>query len=225
MISELSPAGRKVLNSYLSLPLPGLATNCPYYNNKRKRVRMGLRVEIGKGSPKEIAEEATLYSLKEKVDLSKMTAEQIRSYLVEHNLGIDCSGLAYHILNAEFLSKHNKELGVVLNYPFTNGLLSRLGRYLRGRYAENVDVKTLAHDSNSRPIEYSELKATDILVRLPKNEKDRDHVLLVSKTDDQNIWVGQSVELPSDGRLGHGVREEIFNNATEYQARRLNCLA
>ena len=225
MTSTLSQGARAVLDKYLKLPLPGVEISCPYYNNDRQRVRMGLRAQIGKGSPEEIADEALLYSLREKFDIAKMSGDEKKAFLVDHNLGIDCSGLCYHILNAELKQKGLGNLGSRLDYPYASGLLVSLGRYIRQRYAENTDVKTLAHAANSQPIPFENVRAGDFFVRVVKAQNERDHVMLVTKTDGQTIYCAQSEARPSDGRLGHGVREDAAPDLSSFEARRLNCLA
>jgi hypothetical protein len=225
MASALSDKARAVLEGYLRLPLPGESSNCPYFNNDRLRLRMGLRAQIGKGSPQEIADEAILYSLREKVDLSRLRAEGLKRFLVDHNLGIDCSGFAYHVLCAESLARGEGSLSHYLNFPFANSPLTRLGRFLRQRYAENTDVKTFAHESNSGHITKEHVQAGDILTRTGGLGGLRDHIIVVTKVENVTIWIAQSEARPEDGRLGHGVREEVWNSTEGFEFRRLHRLS
>ena len=212
------------MDQYLDLPIPGVSIKCPYYNNKRLSVRNGLRVLIGKGSPGEIAEEVTLCALKEKVELAMLSMDTKSQFLIDHNIGIDCSGLVYHVLDAEAKARGKGSLGSFLKFPFSRGLLARMGRFLRRRYAENTDVKTFAHEDNSHPVKWSDIRAGDILIKTYTGGGDgeRNHILLVTKTDGNQVWVAQSVAKPKDGRLGHGVRDELLEERGDLMPRRLN---
>ena len=48
--------------------------------------------------------------MREKVDISKMDEDQLKKFAVEHNIGIDCSGLVYYILDAELKAKGKKPI-------------------------------------------------------------------------------------------------------------------
>src|SRR3989344_7810930 len=122
----------------------------PYYNNARVAVR-GLRVMRGKGSPEEIKDEALLYALREKVDLKMLTSETYKKFLVDHKLGIDCSGLAYHVLDAESRARGLGTLQHKLHFPFAN-ILTRINMFVFNKYVENAGVRTFASDSNSKEV-------------------------------------------------------------------------
>ena len=224
MIKELSKEARLVLEGYLILPLPGESVTCPYYNNARNHVRMGLRAQIGKGSPEEIADEALLYAIREKLDLEILKPSMRKQFLLDHNLGIDCSGLVYHILAAETQARGLGGISQLLKFPYASGFWARLGRFMRKRYAENTDVKTLSHENNSRPVSKIEIQPGDILVSLKNNSLQQDHVVVVTKVDGEKIWVAQSELRPKDTSLSLGVREEILTSLDALSPRRMNWL-
>ena len=101
----LSKNAIKTIHQYKHLHIGDKSINTPYFINKINKVRAGLRVLIGKGTPTEIEDEANLIALRKKINLPKMTKEQITDFLIQNNIGIDCSGFVYHILDA-----HTKEL-------------------------------------------------------------------------------------------------------------------
>src|SRR3989344_6381188 len=179
----------------------------PYFNNSRERMRMGLRAQVGKGTPEEIAEEAQLAAFREHIDLAVLTPEMRKKFLVDHKFGIDCSGFAYHILDTESKARGLGPLHKHITFAYSNDFAHRLGRWLRRRYVENADVKTFAHTSNSHDVSLDELAPGDFFVRL---ESPPDHMILVTAVEGTEITLAQSEARPSEGRYGHGVRIETF---------------
>jgi len=179
----------------------------PYFNNARSSVRFGLRALVGKGSPQEIADEALLYSLREKVNLKNLSPEQKKKFLVDHNIGIDCSGFAYYVLDAESQARGLGTLFHNLSYPFANSLFSHLGRMLRRRYVESADVSTFAHPSNSHEVKPRDVLPGDFFVRI---NKDRNHMMVVTEISGGQITIAHAEARPEDGRYGHGVRTETL---------------
>jgi hypothetical protein len=140
---SLSDPALGCLEGYLALKIGGLPTGCPYMNNKRTNLRAGLRVMIGKGSAKEIEEEVALLALRERTDLASMIEEERKAFLVNHHIGIDCSGFVYYVLDKEVEQKKNKTLRSVLYFPHTKNPLRRLLTLFRP--IENTNVKVFAH--------------------------------------------------------------------------------
>jgi hypothetical protein len=59
----LSPGAQQLIHDYLNLPCGTMkGIRCPYINNARLRQRGQLRVLVGKGTPREIIEEANIIS-------------------------------------------------------------------------------------------------------------------------------------------------------------------
>lgn len=207
-VKELSDEAQKIVSDYLNLPIGGKTVRTPYYNNKHRMLRGGLRALVGKGTPREIAEEALLYSMKEKVRLQDLAPEMLTRFLVDHNLGIDCSGLAYHILDAECVSRGFGHISSHLNYPFHSSLLSRISRFVRRRYVENTDTLTLAHPSNSKEIPIHDIAPGDMIILLDKGFGERNHILIVKSVEVDKLVLIHSIANSEDGKYGHGVRTE-----------------
>ncbi|MEO8637652.1 MAG: hypothetical protein ABI430_01990 [Candidatus Taylorbacteria bacterium] len=207
----LTPRALSVMEDYLHLPFPNKNVSCPYYNNKRGSVRAGLRVLVGKGTAHEIAEEIKLISMKEKIDLSHMSDEGLTKMLVEHKIGIDCSGLAYQILNAESISESFGPLKSHLKFPYAKNIVRRL--LSRMRPIENTGVRSFAHENNSREIEFARAQPGDYIVLLcTGKEKTYNHILVIYQTDYEEeilkaIHYVHSFAWPTDGRYAHGVRK------------------
>lgn len=202
----LSSQSIKTINDYLHLPIGSVFVNCPYYNNRRAGMRAGLRVLVGKGSVDDIVEEATLIALREKIDLKKLDANGLKKFLVDSHLGVDCSGLAYHILDAELNSRRLGGLHRHLKFPFIKSPFRKLLTLLR--HVEGAGVRTLAHEQNSIEIKLGNIKPGDMIAIMGAGEKqDRNHILIVHEVSDETIKYTHSMQWPSDGQYNHGVRQ------------------
>ena len=212
MTKSLSSPALKVISTYQNLPFSNFKILCPYFNNKRSKVRAGLRVLVGKGEPMEIVEEATLIALRERIDLKELDKENLTKFLVDHNLGIDCSGLAYHIMNAESIHNGQGQLKKRLAFPYIKNPLRKLLAKLRS--VENTGVHTLAHDKNSEQIKLNSIKPGDLVTILNAGtKKNLSHVLIIHQVDyDQakqpkTIYYTHSFQLPTDGQYNHGIKQ------------------
>jgi hypothetical protein len=114
---SLPTAVFELIDAYMNLPLGGKAVPCPYHMNVRKE-RVGLRVLVGKGDPKEIVQEVKIWSKIKDFDLDKATNSQIREFMIDRSIGIDCSGFIVHIMgyvSTKYLKKKlPKSLGLLL---------------------------------------------------------------------------------------------------------------
>lgn len=200
----LSEKALAVINQYQNFHVGFAVCSIPYYNNRRIKARARLRAQIGKGSPEDILDEAENVALAEKIKLTALDSISLKKFLVDKNIGIDCSGLVYYILKAEYGS-------VKLSFPFSKGILGMLRAKFRP--IENAGVATLAHDSNTKVISLSNAVPGDMITMLggPDNN-DRDHVLVIHQIDYTDeipkvIHYTHTVAWPSDGEYGHGVRQ------------------
>lgn len=211
-MSSLSPQALQIIQNYLILPFSGKQVSCPYFNNRRAKVRAGLRALIGKGSPEDIVEEATIFSLREKIDLNKLSDEELKKFLIDHNLGIDCSGLVYHILNAEMQAQKKGSLHKVLKRPwFKNPIRKTLVKF---RPIENTGVGTFDHNINSEEVNLKDMQAGDMIIMMSAGPKqDYNHILLVERVTRDGERVTRvdyihSFQYSTDGQYNHGVKEE-----------------
>lgn len=74
----------------------------PYFTNLGKYKNHRENVFVGKGTAKEIALKTVELANEQKVKLLNFTPEQIYNFQKKNHLGIDCSGLACHLLNYYF---------------------------------------------------------------------------------------------------------------------------
>lgn len=221
---RLPKPAQDVIERYLKLPI-GQGIAAPYFNNRRSSVRAGLRATIGKGSPSEIVEEAEILAKREHVELSSLDQKTLTRFLVDHNLGIDCSGFAYHVLKPLFfrLPEHTFFL------KYNGSPLRKLIAFIRP--AENASVRTFADKKNSKRVTMAEVRAGDIIVRLAKKDdrKRTDHILIVESVDRDDIALPlainyvHSIAWSADGMYNHGVRrgsikiKDLYGTLTEQE--------
>ncbi len=209
---RLSENAHRLINDYKKLPFRGKNINCPYYNNRASKIRGALRVHIGKGSIDDIIQEATLAALKEGVDIHDLTGEQIKQFLVDKNIGIDCSAFAFYALDAELYARGGGALKRSLSFPHARSIWRKLLTKLRP--VENCAVRTLAHESNTRTVTIENILPADLIIMLDtKKDASRNHVLVVRDVcQDQNgilkkIVYSHSLRWDSDGKYNHGTRD------------------
>ncbi|HEY0908346.1 MAG TPA: hypothetical protein VGE35_03300 [Candidatus Paceibacterota bacterium] len=199
---------RAVIDAYLALPV-GTKPSCPYYNNRRFKNRGGLRVMIGKGSPAEIVEEATIMAKLARTDIQTLATDKLKQFLVENGLGVDCSGFAYHVLNALALETKGKGIAsyvTSMRSGFIGSILARL------RPAENLGVNSFRNDKNSSAISAADAKPGDIVTFIGTGkDKTYNHILVITAVERSENGIrlsyAHSYAWPSDGLYDTGVRE------------------
>ncbi len=186
----------------------------PYFNNKTVKARAALRANTGKGSPQEILEEIQAIIVKNHVATDALTDESLKKFLTDNNIGIDCSGFSYYILNAESEDINKGPLDKHISFVNCHGLVGKLRCSLRP--IENCDVATLAHDKNSRTISLKDVQPGDMITMIggPDNN-DRDHILVIHQVEYQNfvptkIHYSHVMAYPEDGIYGTGVKQGVI---------------
>lgn len=223
----LSPAAEIMITNYLNLPCAGtMNIRCPYVNNSRHRRRGELRALVGKGTPEEIIAEANILSTQYRAGFfsnktheclcsehsaKRHSPEEIRRFLIDHNLGIECSGFVTNVLRAHF--KETKQIDIAKKFFIVSP--RRLLRYLisRLRPVENIDVTVYANDRNSRVVasneagwHYDQLLPGDVVTILKTGpRKTRNHILLITAVTPETIQYAHARAWPSEGEYGHGV--------------------
>jgi len=204
-MKSLSKQTQNLINSYLRLPFPNKDVSCPYFNNRRTGLRGGLRAIIGKGTPDDIIEEAKIISLREKIDLTKLSNDELKKFLIDNNLGVDCSALVYHVLDTELKTRKMKGLNKYLKYSQIKNPLRKL--LVKFRPVESTGVKVFADEINSVKIKLTDIEPGDLIIMLNTGiNHDRDHILLITNVS-SNINYIHSFQWTSDGKYNHGVRE------------------
>ncbi|MFA6423990.1 MAG: hypothetical protein WCV83_01590 [Candidatus Magasanikbacteria bacterium] len=216
----LSAKAQKLLDEYFNLPFDGImGIRCPYFNNARKKQRAQLRVLVGKGTPKEIIEEAKIISIQYHIGLfdktghcclhnehtgKEVNGEEVRKFLVDHNLGIECSGFVTQILRAHF--QETKNFDVARNFfiasprNFFRWIITKL------RPIENIGAMTYMDNKNTASISWQEAQAGDVIVFLETNAKfQRNHIILITDRINDVIHYAHARAWGSEGKYGHGM--------------------
>lgn len=211
----------ELIETYSGLQIAGHCIQCPYFNNKRARLRGALRPLIGKGTSEEIIEETEILAMKEKINLAEISDDAVKKFLVDHNLGIDCSGFVFYLLEAELAARKNISLKNKIRFEPIWNPLRLLIRKLR--VVENINVQVLASEKNSLSLSLLDIKPGDIIVILNSGlDSARDHVLFVEKVEYEKnipskIHYVHSFQWSTDGKYNHGVRrgEITISNPSE----------
>lgn len=200
-----------IIEQYKNFKVENAVCSVPYFNNKHTGNRASFRVESGKGSPKDIYEEIEQKAIRDKFDMKSFSSDSLKKFLVDNDIGIDCSGYAYYILNEESLSLGKGTLDRHLSFPFAKGIWGKIKSKFRP--IENAGVQTFAHDKNSKVISIKDVQVGDIITMVggPDNGE-RDHILIIYQIEYQNflptvIHYTHAVAWPTDGEYGHGIHE------------------
>lgn len=160
----------RTIEGYTSLSLGGKKVIAPYFMNEPGR--RGRRVSVGKGTAKELENETKRLAKKFSFNLDAASAEQIRNFMVDHKLGIDCSGLVAWASHAFALENSGRSLwsGIVFN---GNPIRVRIAKHLRP--VENISARLLTDKTNANTIhDLLAVRPGDIVRSLNGN-----HVLLI----------------------------------------------
>lgn len=202
----LSDKALSIIDQYANFRFGTTSCSIPYFNNRHFGTRMKFRVHTGKGSPKDIFDEIRDISVKEKINLHSTDSTGLKKFLVDHDIGIDCSGLAYYILNAECEARGLGTLDRHLSFPLCKGILGKA--ICKMRPVENAGVTTFAHEKNSREIQIKEAQPGDIITMIGD---DRNHIMIIHQIEYQNflpivLHYTHSMAWPEDGEYGHGIK-------------------
>jgi hypothetical protein len=144
MKKSLPLSTQKIIDHYANLSLGGKKVITPYFMNEKSK--KGRRVSVGKGTPEEIEKETTRFAKKYGFNLQEATAESIRTFMIQHELGIDCSGFVTWVVNELVKEKVHQPIWKTLSYRMLSPL-AQIKRLLRP--VENTSVRVLTHQANS----------------------------------------------------------------------------
>ncbi|MBI5729046.1 MAG: hypothetical protein HY983_02275 [Candidatus Magasanikbacteria bacterium] len=217
----LSPKAEQVIHDYLNLPFKGIpGARAPYFNNARQRERGQLRVLVGKGTPQEIVEEAKIISIQYHAGLfdkqgdcclhnahtgKPVTPDDLRRFLIDHSLGIECSGFVTQVLRAHYRETKGFDFVKKITATPRAEIVRRLIAWLRP--VENINVATYANDENSTLVRgYEEIKPGDLVIMLKTGPRqEHDHILLITDVQGKTIHYAQARAWSREGKYDHGV--------------------
>lgn len=225
-IIMLSPSAEQIIDKYFSLPFDAVENvRCPYFNCSRKNYRGQIRGLIGKGSPEEIVEEAKILSIQYHHGLfdkegrccirgehePEIQAEAIRRFLIDNDIGIDCSGFAAHVLSAHF--KETQKINIAGRFFFwpRKNFIRRLIAKLRP--IENMSVRVFAKNENTDKlfdgrgaINFHKILPGDTIIMLETGpRKTRNHIVIITACDGNIIEYVHARAWSIEGKYGHGI--------------------
>lgn len=146
---ESSPTIEKLLDQYLHLDIAGKKVRCPYWRNKIDKRIWGPFG--GKGKPEQLVQATLDVAKMQKVNLGDLSIRQIENFMKKNRIGIDCSGLAYWLLDV--LDKEKGGNGLEDDIPGA-----------KGRFLTRASVEMLTNDEVSKQInKISDVKVGDMI--------------------------------------------------------------
>lgn len=173
-----------LINQYLSLEFGSKKVRTPYFINI-KHARAELRSLIGKGLPEEIKEETMIYAKLRGFNLEKSTSHEIRTFMMEQGIGVDCSGFVSHLLDTWTKGKFKSQI----KYP-KESIYRKIIRSLRP--IENIDANLLTNTENTEAIDFEDAQPGD-LIRL-KGLEQGDHVAIIIKREGNLLEYAHSTQ-------------------------------
>jgi hypothetical protein len=212
----------ELVRHYFNLQLGGKTLTAPYFRNV-KHARAELRSIVGKGTPEELKDEVLIFAKLKGFPLKEKSPDEIRAFMSEQGLGIDCSGFIAHIFDTWLKAAGKRSLILGLKFP-KSSLYRSLIRILRP--IENINVEVLTGPLNADPVALKDVRAGD-LIRL-KGIKHGDHVVLITNViRDQESNLAKIVYVQSSPYYGNqnGVKFgeiEITDPAKELKDQKWN---
>ena len=200
-----------IINKYKKLKLGGKDVSCPYFINTRKA--KDLRAMVGKGTPEEIEFEAKIWEKLKGVNFNQMNEGEIRQFLIDRGIGVDCSGFIMHVLNEWFLLKTNKSIWGKLKIPDKN-LIAKISYFFKP--IQKLGAEIITNNENTSKVNLNEVIPLD-LIRSKGQKQNAHHVLLITKVKkDQDKKTKEIHYINSNEKYDkqNGIREGkiIINN-------------
>jgi hypothetical protein len=196
---------KNIILEYENIKVDGKSVVCPYYINT-KIVKGELGVLAGKGLPKEIIHEVKVWAKVKGFDIEKASDVDIREFMIQQKIGIDCSGFVVNVLNDYLKQEYGKQLMNFLRFP-NNSFVDRLRRFLRP--IENIGANLLTSDINTHKIEnYNDVRPGD-LIRAKGTQANAHHVALITDVELDGVGNVINFEYVHSHRFygkGNGIR-------------------
>ncbi len=195
------------IDKYRKLNLGGKEVTCPYFINAH-RVK-DLRAMVGKGTPEEIELEAKMWEKLKGVKFEKMKEEEIRQFLIDRGIGIDCSGFVMHILNEWHLNETGKPIWGKMKIP-NKTILGKISYFLKP--VQKLGAEIISNEENSKKIKINKTLPGDV-IRSKWKKKNSRHILLITKVlkdDSGNTKEIHYINSTEQYGKNNGVREGMI---------------
>jgi hypothetical protein len=171
-----------LIESYFSLRLGNSVVKTPYYINLKNKMNSGkhLRSLTGKGLPEEIVLETMIKARLRNVALTDLNTDEIRLFMQNEGIGVDCSGFVYHVLDAWSLFDNKRSIRKFLKYD--NSVRTYISVILRPSC--NTSADTMTNSANTSRVRLKDVRPGDLL-RL-KGISRGDHIAIVTAVEMTN---------------------------------------
>jgi hypothetical protein len=133
------------------------------------------------------------------INLDEMTPSQIREFLIERGIGIDCSGFVTYILDSMSINSNGKHIWTKLK-DNKNGFYAKV-RYML-RPVEQLGADVITNEVNCIKISINDVKPGD-LIRSKARRSKGDHIMIVTEVNrDENNNVTSIVYTHSTPNYG-----------------------
>jgi hypothetical protein len=177
-----------VISSYQKLMLGGKFVSTPYYINANRN--KDLRAMTGKGTPSEIIMEAKIWEKLKGINFRELSEDEIKQFLMDRSLGIDCSGFVVHVMNAYSKEFYKTPIWNKLKIP-AKDIFSTLKYILRP--AEQLGANIITNHENTEEIEIENVKPGD-LIRSKAKRNNSHHIMLVTRVSFNDSGNVQSIQ-------------------------------
>ena len=173
----------------------------PYFINTPKNTDQDSDAKVGKGNFEQIAKLTIQKAKFTNTDLSNATPEQIYQFQKKHQIGIDCSGLVFHLLNALSMYLFNQDLNLIL--IGTNGKkgVRRLSAHLLTSPPNAIEVKDYESIQTGDLIRMDQGK--HVLFVIEKINHQINYVHSSHQTKKRGVHLGQISIIDSKKTLNH----------------------
>lgn len=187
----------------------------PYWRNKLKDGKIIKEGAFGgKGTCQQIAQETIRLAQEQKIDLTKFNNRQIYNFQKKNNIGIDCSGLAYNLLDK--YSQILKNKSIFENVIGTDSKLGprRVSANLLTNFTNSISV------NNFDDIQTGDLIRMDggkhVVVIIEKKDNIISYVNSSEFTQIRGVHYGQIEIIKPKENLNHQKWSDITNNGKPY---------
>ena len=155
----------------------------PYFINTPKNPHQKLNAQVGKGNWQQIKKYSQKIAQKKDINFDNLTPLKRYRFQKKHHIGIDCSGLAYHLLDFLHRTKYHQSIR-----PRLIGTDNKTG-------PRHLSAHLLTSPPNSLPLaNQQEIQVGDLI-----RTKQGKHVLFIYKKAKNKIYYINS------SRQGRGV--------------------
>ena len=182
--TKAEQALQQLADQYVDFEVEGKKVPIPYILNSG---RWRFWRTAGKGTPNGIRNELFRIVSKSNFEITTKSAFEIYDFMREHRIGIDCSGLAFHLLDCYVQTASETRLEeVLLRLPGKSGKIEKeLLSYKRER---RISAAVLTSYLNSVAVtDLQEIQIGDLI----EINKEIDHVLVITDLTYQNGTISQ----------------------------------